>query len=41
MTEAEAADFSILYVNYSFNQHLPSSIEAKVVKLNIAVNKLN
>ena len=39
LTEAEAADFSILYINYSLNQNLPSSIETKV--LNIEVNKLN
>ena len=41
LTEAEAADFSVLYLNYSFNLNLPSSIETKVVKCNIAVNKLN
>ena len=39
--EAEAADFSILYIDYSFNPNLPSSIETKVVKLNIKLNKLN
>ena len=35
VTEAEATDFSIclLYVNNSFNQHLPSSIKLKVGKL--------
>ena len=27
LTEAEAADFSILYINYSFNENLPSSIK--------------
>ena len=30
-----------LYINYSFNQNLPFSIETKVVKLNIEVDKLN
>ena len=34
MTEAEAADFSILYIVFY-------SIETKVVKLNIEVNKMN
>ena len=41
MTEAGAVDFIMLYVNYSLNQNLTSSIETKVVKLNIEVNKLN
>ena len=41
MTKVEADDFSILYINYSFNLNIPSSVEIKVVKLNIEVNKLN
>jgi hypothetical protein len=41
LTEAEAADFSIQYIDYSLTQNLPSSIETKVVKVNIEVNKLN
>ena len=39
-TESEAVDFSILYAKNSFNQNLPYSIETKVVKLNIDLNKL-
>ena len=38
LTKEEAVDFSILYINYSFNLNLPSSIKTKVVKLNIEVN---
>ena len=41
MTEAGAVDFIMLYVNYFLNQNVTSSIETKVVKLNIEVNKLN
>ena len=41
LTEADAIYFIILHVNHYFSQHLPSSIETKIVKLNIEVNKLN
>ena len=41
LTESDAADFSLLYANYPFNKNLPSSIETKVMKFNIEVNKIN
>ena len=41
LTDSDVADFSLLYTNYPFNQNVPSSIETKVMKFNIEVNKIN